>query len=63
LSTFLANFETPDADYLERVYRKVTRMMNEKGLSSEKSSSGCVKCKACSMQQFLENHPRGEENE
>lgn len=59
LSTFMADFDPPDAGYLERIYEKVSAMMNEKGMDSEKSNSGCVKCKACSMQQFLENGNKG----
>ena len=58
LNTYMANITPPSSEYLMRIYTKVVKMMNKAGINSEKSNSGCVKCSACSMQQFLEKNDK-----
>lgn len=56
--TLMEKFNTPSVEYLEKMYLRVGEMLSVNGLHSDKSSSGCVKCKACSMLQFAENHKK-----
>ncbi len=51
----MESFKPPNVEYLEKMYLQVGKMLSQNGLSSDNSSSGCVKCKACSMLQFVEN--------
>ena len=53
--TLMERFKSPGVEYLQRMYLDVGKMLVENGLSSDNCSSGCVKCKACSMLQFVEN--------
>ncbi len=56
--TLMEKFKTPKLEYLEKMYLRVGEMLSENGLSSDNSSSGCVKCKACSMLQIVESHKK-----
>lgn len=57
--TFMGKIDPPSADYMHRMYSKVGKMLKEKGMSAQKSNSGCVKCKACSMLQISETGKGG----
>ena len=39
---------TPDAEYQERIYVEVSKILKKYGLSSAKVKAGCVRCSACS---------------
>jgi len=45
---------TPDPDYQDEIYRKVSAITNKYGLSSERSKAGCVRCSACSAMKEYE---------
>ena len=51
----MERFKSPRVEYLQKMYLEVGKMLNDNGLNSDNCSSGCVKCKACSMLQFVEN--------
>jgi biotin synthase-related radical SAM superfamily protein len=53
-NTCMSQVKPPDAAYLHRIYLKVAKMLKEQEMSSDGCASGCVKCKACSLLQFIE---------
>ena len=57
LDSCLAEAKPVDPDYLGGMYRAVGRMLTDQGLSAERSSAGCVRCRACSLLQFTETAP------
>jgi len=54
LDSCLSNAPPVDPAFLERMYRKVGKMLEANGLSTEGSTAGCVRCRACSLLQFVE---------
>ena len=54
VDTFLAKAIPPPADYMQRMYGAVSAVLRRYALSSDTSSAGCVKCRACSLLQFRE---------
>jgi radical SAM protein (TIGR04043 family) len=52
--SMLAKAQPPDPAYMERMYSAVAEQLAAAGLSSQQSSAGCVRCKACSLLQFKE---------
>jgi len=54
-NTPMADVQPPDGDYLYRMYVAVGKMLQGVQMSAEKSTAGCVKCKACSALQVAEN--------
>lgn len=45
---------TPDPDYQDEIYRKVSAIAKKYGLFSERSKAGCVRCSACSAMKEYE---------
>lgn len=55
LDSCLAEARPVDPDYLGGMYRAVGRMLTDHGLAAERSTAGCVRCRACSLLQFTES--------
>lgn len=53
LDSCLANAAPIDPAYLDRMYRAVGKILETNGLSHEGSTAGCVRCRACSLLQFV----------
>ena len=53
LDSCLSDAPPVDPAYLDRMYRAVGKMLEANGLSHEASTAGCVKCRACSLLQFV----------
>lgn len=58
LDSCLAKAKPVDPLYLARMYRAVGAMLEDQGLSADASTAGCVRCRACSLLQFIEAGPR-----
>jgi len=54
LDSCLAEAGPVDPAYLDRMYRAVGKILRDNGLSAESSTAGCVRCRACSLLQFVE---------
>lgn len=54
LDSFLAGAGPVDPAYLNRMYRAVGKILRANGLNAECSTAGCVRCRACSLLQFVE---------
>ena len=46
--SLMADAVTPDAEYTDRIYRKVAAYLAERGLSADDAVAGCARCQACS---------------
>jgi radical SAM protein (TIGR04043 family) len=46
--SLMADAATPDAEYTDRIYRKVAAYLAERGLSADDAVAGCARCQACS---------------
>jgi putative N-acetyltransferase (TIGR04045 family) len=52
--SFLGQAEPVDPAYLDRMYCAVGGILKKNGLAAKRSTAGCARCRACSLQQFVE---------
>jgi radical SAM protein (TIGR04043 family)/putative N-acetyltransferase (TIGR04045 family) len=52
--SWMENTLPPDPDVMKRLYERVARVLERKGLSSSQSLAGCVRCGACSALPLFE---------
>jgi ribosomal protein S27AE len=46
--SLMADWSPPPHDYVERIVRRVTPYLTERGLGAETAKAGCSRCQACS---------------
>jgi radical SAM protein (TIGR04043 family)/putative N-acetyltransferase (TIGR04045 family) len=56
VDSFLAKAKPVDPAYLDRMYRNMGSILKKNGLAADRSSAGCVRCRACSLLQFTEKN-------
>ena len=46
--SLMGEWSPPPHDYVERIVRRVTPFLTERGLGAETAKAGCSRCQACS---------------
>jgi radical SAM protein (TIGR04043 family) len=54
--SLMADWSPPPHDYVERIVRRVTPYLTERGLGAETAKAGCSRCGACSPMAAVQDH-------